>query len=151
MQEWARTNIMKRITFVMMNMKMQMTAPISLMWTGFLLLKILVKKNYLTGVVPRLCLVNLHVCCHVAFFLNEKRFQPKQTSKWGFLNVKYQNGILGIEDFKTKYFMLYLSNKVGFVGCFGEKHIYLNLKSCVQICWMIFFCCAFSIFCCELK
>ena len=138
MEERARTNIVKTITFVMMNTKMQMTAPISLMWTGFLLLKILVKKNYLTGVVPRLCLVNLHVCCHVAFFLNEKRFRPKQTSKWGFLNVKYQNGILGIEEFKNKYFILYLSNKVGFAGCFGGKHIYPNLKSCVQIRWMIF-------------
>lgn len=49
MDEWSRTNFVIVITFVMMNMEMHVTAPISLMWTGFLLLEILVKRNYLKG------------------------------------------------------------------------------------------------------
>lgn len=56
-----------------------------------------------------------------------------------------------VEDFKTKYFMLYLSNKVGFLGCFGGKHLDLNIKSCVQILWIIFSCCAFQYFLLRVK
>lgn len=41
--------IVRVIIFVMMNMEMHVTAPISLMWTGFLLLEILVKRNCLKG------------------------------------------------------------------------------------------------------
>ncbi|MCI11405.1 hypothetical protein A2U01_0032505, partial [Trifolium medium] len=43
LEEWVRTNIVKAITFVMKNMEMHVIARISLMWTGFLLLEILVK------------------------------------------------------------------------------------------------------------
>ena len=49
MGEWSRTNIVTVITFVMMNKEMHVTAPTSLMWTGFLLLEIHVKRNYLKG------------------------------------------------------------------------------------------------------
>lgn len=49
MEECSRTNIAIVITFVMMNMEMHVTAPISLTWTGFRLLEILVKRNCSKG------------------------------------------------------------------------------------------------------
>lgn len=49
MEECSRTNIVTVITSAMMNMEMHVTAPISLTWTGFLLLEHLVKRNCLKG------------------------------------------------------------------------------------------------------
>lgn len=53
-----------------MNMVMHVTAPISLMWTGFLLLEIPVKRSYLKGSSKTLISNHIPVTSLITLILN---------------------------------------------------------------------------------